>query len=62
MRPDFVLNPQAMDFYRLRRRMEDIYECLRGILADGLSESERQKSLAHLQRECEALSRMEKRG
>ena len=62
LRPDFVLNPQAMDFYRLRRRMEDIYEFLRGILADGLSESERQKSLAHLQRECEALSRMEKRG
>ena len=62
LRPDFVLNPQAMDFYRLRRRMEDIYEFLRGILADGLSESERQKSLAHLQRECEALKKKKKRG
>ena len=62
LRPGFTLNPLAMDFYRLRRRVEDIYEFLRGILADGLCEPERQKSLAHLRRECEALSRMEKRG
>ena len=48
--------------YRLRRRVEDIYEFLRGILADGLGELERQKSLAHLRRECEALAWMEKRG
>lgn len=44
-RPDFALNPQAMNFYRLRRRVEDIYEFLRGILADGLGKLERQKSL-----------------
>ena len=62
LRPDFALNPQAMNFYRLRRRVEDIYEFLRGILADGLGKLERQKSLAHLRRECEALAWMEKRG
>ena len=60
LRPNYEANPRAMDFYRFRRRVEDIYEFLRGILTDRPSASDRQKSLAHLRRECEALAWMER--
>ena len=54
-RPNYSVNQDALMFYRLRRRLEDILEFAKGILFDGLSEDERTTSMNHLTRECIAL-------
>ena len=54
-RPNYLVNQDALTFYRLRRRLEDILEFAKGILFDGLSENERATSMDHLTRECIAL-------
>ena len=53
--PDYALNPKVMEFYRLRRRLEDITEFAKSILYDKLSEEEKRKPFAHLMRECSFL-------
>jgi len=54
-RPNYTINQDALMFYRLRRRLEDILEFAKGILFDGLSKDERTISMNHLTRECIAL-------
>ena len=58
VRPDYSLNKNAMAFYRVRRRLEDILEFARSILFDGLSEDEKDISMNHLRRECIALQQL----
>lgn len=52
---DYQINTDAMDFYRLRRRLEDIHEFMESILLDNLTQEDRNKSLWHLRQECEWL-------
>ena len=54
-RPNYLVNQDALMFYRLRRRLEDILEFAKSLLFDGLSESERATSMDHVARECVAL-------
>lgn len=55
---DFKVNPEVLEFYQTRRRVEDICAFAHGLLFDKkMDASERKESLYHLQHECEALSR-----
>ena len=54
-RPNYLVNKDALMFYRLHRRLEDIHEFANGILFNGLSENERATSMDHLTKECIAL-------
>jgi len=53
--PDYVVNQKAMDFYRIRRRLEDVTDFAKSILFDNISESDINKSLRALERECSLL-------
>jgi len=55
-RPNYYVNQNAITFYRLHRRLEDIFEFAESILFDGLSEEDIIASLDCLNRECSALS------
>ncbi len=56
--PGYTVNETAMNFYRLRRRLEDIAEFAHSMINDNLTASEREKSLFDLQKECAALGGM----
>ena len=53
--PDYRKNADALPFYRIRRRLEDIHDFAAGILYDELSDEDRKLSLGHLSRECNSL-------
>ena len=53
--PDYVVNQEALEFYRSRRRVEDILAFAKSILFDELSENERTSCMNHLEKECAAL-------
>ena len=55
MHPTYSINQKALDFYRIRRRLEDITEFAEGILFNNVSESDTIKSLKYLERECSFL-------
>lgn len=55
---DYQVNPLAMRFYRLRRRMEDIQAFAQSILMDHLSQDDMDRPLRCLRRECELLGVM----
>lgn len=57
-RGGYAVNERAMAFYRLRRRLEDIAGFADSIINDDLAREERERSMRHLIRECEALSSM----
>jgi spectinomycin phosphotransferase len=52
---DYRINSEAMRFYRLRRRLEDIYEFVERILFDNLAQDDIDRTLGYLKRECELL-------
>ena len=55
---DFKINPEVLEFYQTRRRIEDICAFSQELLYDkNIDEAERKESLYHLQCECEALSK-----
>ena len=51
LRPEYAENAAAMEFYRVRRRLEDIHAFVEGLLSDGLEGEEREKSLWHIGKE-----------
>lgn len=51
----YKINAEAMWFYRLRRRLEDIHEFIESILFDGLAQEDLNQSLHYLKQECELL-------
>lgn len=56
IRTDFKLNSEVLEFYQIRRRIEDIEAFSQSLLYDKtLTERERDESLYHLQHECEML-------
>ena len=56
IRKDFKLNSEVLEFYQIRRRIEDIEAFAQSLLYDRtLTERERDESLYHLQHECEML-------
>ena len=59
-RPNYAGNQNALTFYRLRRRLEDILDFARGILFDDLSEDEKNVSLDYLKKECAAIQQFYK--
>ena len=54
----YRLNTDAMQFYRLRRRLEDIYEFIVSLLHDDLSQDASKRTLHYLKQECELLKTM----
>ena len=52
---DYQINVEAMRFYRLRRRLEDIHEFVESILFDKLTQDDMNQSLRYLKQECELL-------
>ncbi|MEL7624981.1 MAG: hypothetical protein AAGU12_15560 [Clostridiales bacterium] len=56
MHKDYKINAEAMRFYRLRRRLEDIHEFIESILFDGLAQEDLNQSLYYLKQECELLT------
>lgn len=57
-RKDYQVNEEALRFYRLRRRLEDIHAFAQSILFDPLTEEDRDRSLYYLKRECGLLHGM----
>ncbi len=55
LRPDFCLDQDILSFYVLRRKIEDIWEFVEGIVQNNLSAEERARDLGHLSRCCETL-------
>ncbi|WP_333648516.1 aminoglycoside phosphotransferase family protein [Lacrimispora sp.] len=53
---DYEINADAMHFYRLRRRLEDISEFVESILFDNLEQDDMSQSLNYLKKECELLN------
>lgn len=56
IRPNYRENSDAMHFYRLRRRLEDISAFTENLLYDNLIEKERELPLKLLEHECSMLS------
>ena len=56
-RPDYIINQDALTFYRLRRRLEDILEFAESVLFDELTMDERNISIDYLKKECIALQK-----
>lgn len=55
---DYQINADAIRFYRLRRRLEDIHEFVESILFDNLAQDDMNRSLRYLKQECELLNTM----
>lgn len=56
--PNFRLNQEVLDFYQIRRRIEDICAFAQGLLFEDIDDEDRKQSLYHLRRECIALLKM----
>ncbi len=54
----FEINTDAMRFYRLRRRLEDVHAFSESILLDDLTSQDMERSLYYLNRECALLHGM----
>ncbi len=55
---DYRVNEDALRFYRLRRRLEDIHAFAQSILFDPLTGEAIDQSLYYLKRECGLLQGM----
>jgi thiamine kinase-like enzyme len=55
LRPDFILDQDLLSFYIFRRKIEDIWAFIEGILFDQPSEEQRKRDLNLLSRCCSAL-------
>lgn len=55
MRGSYAASERAMDFYRLRRHLEDIEEFAQSIRMDSLTSEERMRSFHYMQKELDAL-------
>lgn len=53
---DFSINQNAMLFYQIRRKLEDIWEFIEQLLSDNQQEQERSETLNHLKNEFEELN------
>ncbi|NLG24075.1 MAG: hypothetical protein GX558_01860 [Clostridiales bacterium] len=51
----YQVNADAMRFYRLRRRLEDIQAFVESVLLDNLAPDDVDRSLRCLKRECDLL-------
>jgi thiamine kinase-like enzyme len=56
MCPDFILDDDILRFYILRRKIEDIWAFIEGILFDHLSVEHRKRDLTHLTNCCNKLN------
>lgn len=56
IRPEFKLDKEMLSFYIMRRKLEDIWAFLEGILYDDLSDVRRKSNLAYLSNECRNLN------
>jgi thiamine kinase-like enzyme len=56
LRPGYDPDPLAMQFYSLRRKLEDIWAFMERLLYDSISDERRLKSLKYLQAGCEHLN------
>ena len=54
---DFKINPDAMRFYRWRRRLEDIHAFASSMLFDSLTPGEMDRCMFYLHQECALLSK-----
>lgn len=54
-RPEYLASADAMSFYIVRRRLEDIWEFLEQLTVDKIGEGERKAALTHLAAECKML-------
>lgn len=54
----YQVNTDAMQFYRLRRRLEDIHEFVESILFDDFSQDDINRPLRYLKQECKLLNIM----
>ncbi|MFS1511600.1 aminoglycoside phosphotransferase family protein [Chengkuizengella sp. SCS-71B] len=52
---DFEINEKVLLFYRLRRKLEDIWEWMELIYFDNLDDNEKQNSLHYLMEECHSI-------
>lgn len=52
VRNEYTRSEEALQFYRLRRRMQDITEFIHCLTYDSLSEQEALNALEHMKREC----------
>lgn len=55
LRPDFRIDSDIFTFYVLRRKIEDIWAFIEGIIFNNLSAEERERDLRHLLRCCKSL-------
>lgn len=53
--PNYEINVDALTFYQIRRKIEDICAFAQGLLYEDIDEEERKQSLYHLRRECSML-------
>jgi spectinomycin phosphotransferase len=53
--PYFEINSDSLEFYQIRRRIEDICAFAQGLLSENINDEEIKQSLYHLRRECSAL-------
>lgn len=58
VRKGYRPNPQALSYYRLRRRLEDIFEFVESLLFDDLERRNRDHSIRNLLGECSRLSEL----
>lgn len=54
--PDFKLNIEILDFYFLRRKLEDIWAFIEAIINDGLEEADLNRRMYFLETICASLS------
>lgn len=56
LRPKFILDNDILTFYLLRRKIEDIWAFIQGILFDNLSAEKRERDLIFLSKCCNTLN------
>jgi len=54
--PNFEINPDALAFYQIRRRLEDICAFAQGLLYEDINDEVKRQSLYYLRQECSILS------
>ncbi len=56
LRPEFILDNDILSFYIMRRKVEDIWAFIEGILHDNQSDGQRERDLHFLSRCCSSLN------
>lgn len=55
--PNFLIDPEIMQFYQIRRKLEDIWEFIEQLLYDEQSKQESVVALSFLKEELKSLSK-----